>query len=337
MTSWFHRWNLRWRIAAATGAAGSAILAVAVFLFSDSPHAVWIWIGGTTTCIIVARWLVGVFLKPLDRMAEDARRISWESAGPRLGVENPHDESGRLADAFNNVLARLDDAFAETRRFTSDASHELRTPLTAIRSVGEVAATRADATPDELRDAIGQMLDEAARMRRLIDDLLLLTRPTSESTKELEPVRVDVLIGEVVAISDVLAEEKKQSIVVRCDPGLHALALPDALRIALTNLLQNAIRHSPPGAPIHVSARASVLAVTIEVADQGEGIPREHHARIFERFYRADASRARSSGGTGLGLAIAKWCIARCGGEIGLRSHPGSGSTFFVCLKPAMS
>jgi len=281
--------------------------------------------------LLAARWL----LAPARRMAGEALAYSWETGRPRLTVHDPDDELGKLADAFNNVFIRLEESLDESRRFTSDASHELRTPLTAMRSLGEVTLSSKSGDTAALRDCVGAMLEEAAHMARLIDDLLLLSRGHGEPAPDLIPVDITALVRETASMMHILAEEKHQTLSVRAGESVLAMADPAMLRLALVNLLQNAIRHSPPGSNVRAVVRASGLAISIDISDDGPGIGHEHHARIFERFYRTDQSRARESGGSGLGLAITKWAVHRCGGEIGLRSSPGNGSTFFICLKPA--
>ncbi len=327
--------TVRVRLAVATGILSGAVFAMILGVVTDLGTGRILGCAAiaaamlATASVSCARWI----LAPLRFLAERALACSWDRSRPRLPVVDPEDELGQLADAFNNLSARLEESLEETRRFASDASHELRTPLTALRSMGEVALSKRPPDVAKLRDCVGAMLEETSRMSRLVEDLLMLSRGELAPPRELRPVRVAELLEETTALLRILAEEKKQTLETECEEGTTVLAEPEMLRLALVNLLQNAIRHSPPGSRVRAAARTSDLAVTLEVSDDGPGIAREHQARIFERFYRTDRGRSRSDGGSGLGLAIAKWAVARCDGEIGLRSSLGNGSTFFICLK----
>ena len=247
-------------------------------------------------------------------------------------MPNPHDELGQLATVFNATLARLENSFAELRRFTADASHELRTPLTALRAVGE-AALRPDAgDPKSLREALSSMLEETRRLSDLVDALLLLARAdTSGVSPSLEQVDFTGLVNEVRETLLVLAEEKDQQIETTAEK-VTVRADPELLRLALLNLLHNAIRYSAEGLMISLRVRRQEANAVAEVIDQGPGIAPEHQQKIFERFYRVDKARSRASGGAGLGLAIARWAIERQGGHIELESQPGRGSLFRIVM-----
>ena len=277
--------------------------------------------------------LAGRLLAPVGAMADTARRITAESLSARLPVENPHDEFGRLAVVFNETLSRLDIAFEQLRRFTADASHELRTPLTGIRSVGEVALQRPLST-QEYRDVIASMLEEVDRLTRLVENLLLLTRAEAGRIP-IKPVVVD-LTELVASVSDtlrVLADEKNQEWTV--DIAEHVTAACDAsiLRLAVMNVMYNAIKYTPDKGEIRVTARRSSLGdAVIEIQDTGPGIAVTHRQRIFERFYRVDDARSRDTGGVGLGLAIARWAVEANGGRIELESEEGRGTMFRIVL-----
>ena len=271
-------------------------------------------------------------LSPISQIAARARQITAESLGGRLPVPNPYDELGQLATVFNATLARLENSFAELRRFTADASHELRTPLTALRAVGE-AALRPDAgDPKSLREALSSMLEEARRLSDLVDALLLLARAdTSGVSPSLEQVDFTGLVNEVRETLLVLAEEKNQQIETMAEK-VTVRADRELLRLALLNLVHNAIRYSAEGLMISLRVRRQEANAVAEVIDQGPGVAPEHQQKIFERFYRIDKARSRASGGAGLGLAIARWAIERQGGHIELESQPGSGSLFRIVM-----
>jgi heavy metal sensor kinase len=282
--------------------------------------------------IVGGYFLAGRVLSPVSAMAQKAREITAESLAKRLPVDNARDEFGQLARVFNDTISRLQDAFERLRRFTADASHELRTPLTAMRSVGEVALQNPvdDAT---YRDVIGSMLEEVDRLTRLVDSLLILTRADSGKI-QLVPEVLDLggLAGHVIDQLRVLADEKQQALALRAPIRVHATGDAALIRQALMNLIHNAIKYTPSGGAITVDVSATGRRAMIEVRDTGPGIPAAHRDRIFDRFYRVDASRSREDGGVGLGLAIARWAVEANGGQIELASELTEGSLFRVIL-----
>lgn len=272
-------------------------------------------------------------LSPIERMARRAHEINAERLSARLDVENPNDELGLLAQAFNETLARLERSFEQLRQFTSDASHELRTPLTAIRSVGEVGL-QTDGGSEHYREVIGSMLEESGRLNRLVDSLLAIARADSGQIRlERAPVAVLPLVREAVSFLEVLAEEKGQDLSLEGpDPG-EVQADRVILRQVLINLLDNAIKYSPIHGSIHVRvARADDRTVAVEVEDSGPGIPPRHRDKVFDRFYRVDEGRSREAGGAGLGLAIAKWGAEIHGGHLQFECREGAGCTFRLVL-----
>jgi heavy metal sensor kinase len=277
-------------------------------------------------------FLAGRVLSPVGAMAQKAREISAESLAKRLPVDNARDEFGQLATVFNDTLSRLQDAFERLRRFTADASHELRTPLTAMRSVGEVALQNTlDAAT--YRDVIGSMLEEVDRLTRLVESLLILTRADSRKVQlTLEDLDLGGLAGNVIDQLRVLADEKQQELALRAPIRVHATGDAALIRHALMNLIHNAIKYTPNGGTIAVEVNATDGRAMIEVRDTGPGIPDAHRDRIFDRFYRVDASRSREEGGVGLGLAIARWAVETNGGHIELASDGTDGNVFRIIL-----
>jgi heavy metal sensor kinase len=271
-------------------------------------------------------------LGPVDRMADRARTITAERLADRLPVENPGDEIGRLAGVFNEMFGRLQSSFDQMRRFTADASHELRTPLTAIRTVGEVAL-RDGGDASEYREVIGSMLEEADQVTRLVEALLMLSRADAGQIPIVREV-VDLadLAHRVAGQLEVLAEEKQQSLAVVTTDAVQAQVDPLVLRLAVVNLVDNAIQHSPHGARISVRVWSSPAEAMIDVEDNGPGIAAIHHERLFDRFYRVDAARPRPGGRVGLGLAIAQWAVEVQEGHIEVISEPGAGSVFRIRL-----
>lgn len=268
-------------------------------------------------------------LKPARTLADAAENISAARLDARLPVENPRDEFGRLAGAFNRTLTRLADAFAQLHRFTADASHELRTPLTAIRSVGEAALAQPPHGGGD-REAIGSMLEEVERLTHLVDSLLALARADRDAAV-LDRRAFDLagLVEEVAEFLRALAEEKHQRLVVDLAQRPTITADRPSVRQAVINVIHNALRYSPPHGEILVHLSVHDARAVLDVIDHGPGIAPEHRERIFERFYRIDNDRARDRGGAGLGLAIAQWAVGCNHGRITALPAAGGGA----CLR----
>jgi heavy metal sensor kinase len=273
-------------------------------------------------------------LAPLETMALRTETITASHLEQRLPVENPDDELGHMARVLNDLLQRLQDSFDNLKRFTADASHELRTPLASIRSVGEVALQRLH-TPEEYRDTIGSMLEEVTRLTEMVDGLLSISRADAgQVTLHRTTFRVLDLAQEVVALLGLVAEEKGQQIKIEGDAHLLVNADRMVLHRGLANIVENAIKHSPAATGISIGivrpeTRSGDYA-DISVEDRGEPIPEEFRQKVFERFFRVDASRSRAAGGSGLGLAIAKWAIEVNGGSIHLEAGQEGGNRFVI-------
>jgi signal transduction histidine kinase len=299
--------------------------ALAVVMLLGFPIA--IAVAGLGGYVLAQRALI-----PIERMTERARLITAARLADRLPVHNPDDEMGRLAAVFNETLARLEESFEQMRRFTADVSHELRTPLTAIRSVGEVGL-RGHRDEHAYRTIIGSMLEESDRLASLVDRLLALSRAESAPRKTpREPLNLSQLVDEVAAHLGVLAEEKRQPLVVDSPAPVHALGDRHTVRQAVINLVDNAIKFTPPGGTIRLIVRADHDGATLDVVDSGPGIPPAAGERIFDRFFRAAAG---GDGGTGLGLSIAKGAVDSSGGRLTLESSGSNGSTFRIWLPRA--
>ena len=271
-------------------------------------------------------------LAPIERMTHRARTITAARLSERLPVGNPEDEMGRLAGVFNETLARLEQSFDQMRRFTSDVSHELRTPLTAIRSVGEVGL-RGHRDEAAYRRIIGSMLEESDRLATLVDRLLTLSRAeTRQSTLTSEAVDLRELAEHVVGHLGVLAEEKRQSIAVEAHGEPHALGDRHVLRQALINLVDNAIKFTPPGGQVRIRLSPHGDRVVCDVVDTGPGVAEGARSRIFDRFFRAEGTDAA---GSGLGLSIAKGAIEANGGHLTLEETGPRGSTFRISMPAA--
>jgi heavy metal sensor kinase len=275
-------------------------------------------------------------LQPLDKMALRAETITASDLDQRLPIENPNDELGRMARVLNDLLQRLQNSFEVLKRFTADASHELRTPLTSIRSVGEVGLQRQHTT-EEYRDTIGSMLEEVTRLTEMVDGLLSISRADAGQVV-LHRTRFSALelAREVVALLGLLAEEKGQQIHVGGDADLYVDADRAVLHRGLANIVENAIKHGPGASQISILVARTGDYADISVEDRGETIQEDLRDKIFERFFRIDASRSRQAGGTGLGLAIARWAIEVNGGTINLQPGQHGGNLFLVRI-PALA
>ena len=292
--------------------------------------------------VLLIAWLAGYALArralhPIEKMAREAREITPDKLHARLRVEDADDELGQLAKVFNETLARLEQAFEQLRRFTSDASHELRTPLAMIRSVGEVGLQK-DGSRAEYRDIIGSMLEEVNRLTSLIDNLLTISRADSGHI-QLHRTNVPMLAlsREAAGLFEILTEEKSQNLDVSGDENAEVAGDPIFLRQALVNMIHNAVKYSPIGETISVNVRNGNDRVVIEIKDNGPGIPPEDQPKIFDRFYRVDKARWRESGGAGLGLSIAKWAVEAHGGAVSLESELNKGCTFRIILPRALA
>jgi heavy metal sensor kinase len=284
-----------------------------------------------------AAWLVAdAALRPLRRMAATARAIGGAGdLSERIASPRTNDEVERLAETFNAMLDRLEAGFDTHRQFVADASHELRTPLTALRGNTDIlqAMVRENRIDSELlSESLGDIGSETDRMSRLVQDLLTLARADIGWSPELDhEVDLTLAVSEAVRIHRPLALDHELLVELPEDEVL-VQANADQIRQLLLILLDNARTHTPPGTSVTISVRAEADNAIVQVSDNGPGFGTEHAKRIFDRFYRTDAARARSSGGTGLGLAIARWIAEAHGGDISARSVPGEGATFSVRL-----
>jgi len=273
--------------------------------------------------------IAGRVLAPISAITRKAEEISAENLSERLPTGVADDEFNRLATVFNQTFARIEDSFVRLKRFTADASHELRTPLAAIRSIGETAL-QAPAGQLNCRETIGNILEESDRLRQLIEALLLLSRTDAgEIDLQREAVDLASLARETVEFLIVLAEEKHQSIQLNVEAEAVVMVDRSSIRQALTNLLDNAIKYSPPESSIIITVGISNRSEAfVEIADSGSGIPEEDIQHIFDRFYRIDKGRSREMGGAGLGLSIVKWAMEINCGKIEVRSELNRGSNF---------
>jgi signal transduction histidine kinase len=280
-------------------------------------------------------WVVaGRVLRPIGRITSVARDIQATDLSRRIELPGPDDELKQLADTFDAMLARLDAAFAAQRQFVADASHELRNPLAIIRTNVDVVLGDPRADPEDLRHTITVVQRASDRMARLVDDLLALAR-RQEPTVEHEPVDLGAAVAE--ASDDFVVPAAAREVVLdrAIGPGVVVIGDRDALKRAVANLLENAVRLAPEGSRIRLATGSEGGRAWIAVADEGPGIAPEDQPHVFDRFWRADKGRARADGGTGLGLAIVRQIAESHGGQVRLQSKPGVGSSFVIWLPEA--
>jgi signal transduction histidine kinase len=282
-----------------------------------------------------ADWLIRRTLRPVEMLRRQAERISGERLHERLPVAVADDEIGQLATTLNKMLDRLQDSLDEMTCFTSDASHELRTPLAAIRALGESILHRGDATREELRDALGEILEETQRLTGLTERLLTMARLDCQTPEETRTETFDVSAQarRIVEHLEVLASEKDQALEIDVPESLPAVGNAILVHQAITNLVDNAIKYTPEKGRIRVLGTREGGSVRLSVVDNGPGIAPEHQENLFRRFYRVDSDRARGTGGYGIGLSIAQRALEISNGRMELESTPGLGSRFTVVLR----
>jgi two-component system OmpR family sensor kinase len=283
-------------------------------------------------------WVVGVGLRPLERMGDTATAIAAGDLSRRVEPADTSTEVGRLGLALNAMLEQIEASFAERqaseqrmRQFLADASHELRTPLASVRGYSELLRMGAAADPAEIDKAMARIEDESARMGVLVDDLLTLARLDEVREPERAPVEVGEVVSRVSEDARLRSPDRPISVQV---PGEETWVEGERemlLRL-FSNLLRNAEAHTPPGTPVEVALSSEAGKASVTVRDHGTGFGDVDPAALFERFRRDSASRNRASGGAGLGLAIVAAVAADHGGEVTAANAPGGGAVFTVSL-----
>ena len=275
-------------------------------------------------------WLTARALGPVAEVTRVARRIAATGEfDRRLAAPPAEDELGELTATFNEMLARLERTFRRQREFIADASHELRGPLMVIR--GNLDLLKMDLSPEDRRQSASEAAEEVDRMSHLVSDLLFLSEVDAQETLRRQPVALHEVVADIIAKAKEVDAGQHQVQVPQNDPCLVE-GDQDRLLQMLRNLVENALRYTPAGGTISVALRRHGPVAELTVADTGIGIPAEHLPRVFERFYRVDKARSRAQGGSGLGLAIVKQIAEAHGGQVRVRSEPGTGSVFTVVL-----
>jgi signal transduction histidine kinase len=289
-------------------------------------------LAGSVTLLVglLAGYLVAArTAEPLRRMARIAARVDAGELSPRMAQTGPRDEVRALADSFDVMLDRLEDAFARQRAFSSDASHELRTPLTVIRGQLEVLARQASPSAQDVRRVERLVRTEILRMERLVDDLLVLARADEREFLRPRPVDLPPFAGELLDGARPTADRHFELGPI---PAGVLDVDPDRLAQALRNLIRNATEYTSPGGIVRLTGSAAGDRVTLAVEDDGPGIPAAHRERVFDRFHRMDSARTRVRGGAGLGLAIARAIAEAHGGKIYAGESPEGGARVVIEL-----
>jgi two-component system OmpR family sensor kinase len=298
-------------------------------------------VGGGVLILVaaLALWLVRIGLRPLEGIGETAGAIAAGDLSRRVEPADDRTEVGRLGASLNAMLAQIEAAFDERRatesrlrRFVADASHELRTPLTSIRGYAELFRRGADARPEDLEKSMARIEAEASRMGVLVDDLLLLARLDQGRALEREPLDLAEVVAE--AVEGFRAIEPERPIELETDGRSQLVGDEGRLRQVVDILLDNARVHTNTGTPVHVRVGGGDGDVVLSVEDEGPGLSEEQREKAFERFYRGDPGRSRSTGGAGLGLSIATAIVEAHGGSISA-SSPGAGGARFEVRLPS--
>jgi len=286
---------------------------------------------------VIALLIVQFGLRPLEKMGAVAGEIAAGDYSRRVEPATSRTEIGRLGLALNAMLAQIEAAFAQRtaserrlRRFIADASHELRTPLTSIRGYSEMLRRGASDSPSDAELARRRIEEESVRMSTLVDDMLLIARLDQGRPLESRPVDLQVIARDAAADARAVAPQREISVAA---PDNVLVAGDDTrLRQVVGNLVRNALVHTPATTPVEIAVTTQNGTAQLSVADHGPGLPAGDRERIFEPFYRADASRSRDSGGAGLGLSIVSAVVAAHGGHVQVRETHGGGATFDVQL-----
>ena len=294
---------------------------------------------GMAVSILVGVGLTGVILtrralRPIDRIVSRAREIGEGSLSERLPRPGQQDEIGRLVDTLNEMLGRIEESFEVQRRFTADAAHELQSPLSRLRTELEVTLRR-HRDSAEYEDTLRSCLDKVERLSILTRELLTLARLDAEQGRAAVSGTVSLgpLLEGVIRRLASEAERRRVTIAVRPSTTTLSLSVRCAEGLAdlvFTNVLDNAVKFSPPGGQVVVDAAAEGSEVVVAVSDAGPGIPADEIPRVFERFYRGRVARAKDTRGFGLGLAISRAVVENHGGQMSVESAAGGGATFRI-------
>ncbi len=276
-------------------------------------------------------WMATRAIRPIADISATASKISAGDLSQRIPAADAENELGQLAGVLNSTFSRLEAAFIRQQQFTSDAAHELRTPVSVILTQAQSTLSR-DRSPAEYRETLEACQRAAQRMRRLTESLLELARvDDGPATMQREAFDLAVTTRECLELIRPLADERQVALTPELAP-VECQGDPGRIAQVITNLLSNAVDHTPAGGQVRITTQVEYGMAILMVADHGPGIAPEHLPHIFDRFYRADAARTSAQGRSGLGLAISKAIVTAHGGTIEVASEAGKGATFTVRL-----
>ncbi len=318
---------------------GSIVVAVSLAGVDRTLHEMtWLFLLISLIILVLiaflSRFIIRISLRPLSEVEGTAAAIAAGDLSARLPDNNPKTEVGKLTRSLNTMLSRIEESFAvrvasesKLRQFVADASHELRTPLTAIRGFAELHRQGAVEGVEKTKELIGRIEKESIRMGSLVEDLLLLARMDEARPVSMEPVDLTHVLEECIASASAAGPD--HPITADIEPDIFVLGDNKRIHQAIANLLANARTHTPLGTKITVRAKSGKDDTRVSVSDEGPGLSPADQKKIFERFFRADPSRQRSSGeGSGLGLSIVDAIMKLHGGSVSVESELGRGATF---------
>lgn len=328
--------SVPYRALVVSGAGGStAVVAIPIDRVEDTYRRVRAGVIGVGAIVLTALalaswWVERLGLRPIRQVTDAATAVAGGDVDRRVEPQPRRTEAGRLADAFNVMVERRQEAEAQLRRFVADASHELRTPLATVAGVLELHQAGALPAGPELDDALRRASQETSRMSGLVQDLLLLAH--LDEGRPLDLHRVDLCEIVADAAVDASFHQRDRTITTELDDHAYVLGDEQRLRQVVTNLVDNALAHTPDNGTIELRVRAEGDICVLEVSDDGPGMTADAAAHVFDRFYRADTGRSRAAGGSGLGLSIVASIVSAHHGAVSLETEPGHGAVFRVVL-----
>ena len=329
-------------LATQTAAGGTLIVAVPLADAQDTLGrllAIEVIVAGILIAAIamIAWALIRREFRPLDQMTQTAAEIAGGDFTRRVGAGDPGTEVGRLGNALNLMLQRIEEAFSvrraseeRMRRFLADASHELRTPLTSIRGYAELFRRGAAERPEDLRVSMRRIEEEASRMGVLVEELLLLAHLDETRAREFAPLDLSAIVSD--AATDAAVRDPDRPLDVVVPEAAPVIGDEAGLRQAVDNLVNNALTHTPPGTPVELGLLHDSDGATFTVTDAGPGLDEDALEHAFDRFWRRDQSRSRRSGGAGLGLAIAASIARAHNGSVDAANVAGGGARFTLWI-----
>jgi len=287
----------------------------------------WYTVPTAIVSIVAAWWLTRRLLAPVVRLTDIAEKITLDNLDERLPEGQKNDEFARLAEVFNNMLARLESSVAQIRDFTIHASHELKTPLTIMRGEMETALHEGNISASQ-KELFASQLDEIQRLTKIVEGLTLLARADAgQLVNEEEMVHFSELVRDSFADAQILAQARNIQVNLTACEDVTIRGDRHRLRQLLLNLTDNAIKYNEPGGQVEISLRRGKGMAELSISNTGRGISPEYLPRVFERFFRGDPEQTANVEGCGLGLALAEWIVHAHGGEIELFSELGGMTT----------